>query len=834
MSVNNDEERHFKDNSEKEGIDNFQGNIVKNNVEDEMKKSYLDYAMSVIVSRALPDVKDGLKPVHRRILYGMHGLGLTKNKPYKKCARIVGEVLGKYHPHGDSAVYDSLVRMAQSFSMRYTLVDGQGNFGSIDGDGPAAMRYTEARMTKITEDILADIDKNTVNMVDNFDGSEKEPIVLPSKIPLLLSNGTTGIAVGMATNIPPHNLSEILDAFISLVENPEIEDSEIMEKVKGPDFPTGGLILGSKGIDLAQKTGKGKFKVRAKTHIENKANKISIIVDEIPYMTGKADIIVEIADCVKNKVIEGISDVRDESDREGMRISIELKKDASEDIILNQLFKHTRLQTTIGMNMLCLVDNIPKTLTLREILNHFLKHRLDVITKRTQFELDKAEKQAHILLGLKVAIENIDKTVKIVKESNSTRLAKESLKSNFEIDEIQAQAILDMKLQRLTSMERDKIIKDYDNLVETIKDLKEILSSEKRKRDIIVKESKEIIEKYSNDRRTQIIEGIEEDINMEDLIEKEENVVTVTHSGYIKRMPLNTYRSQGRGGKGVIGTGMKDEDFVENMFVASTHDYLLCFTNFGKVHWIKVYNIPEGSRQSKGKAIINLLPLETSKGEQVATIIPVSEFKEGKNLVLVTRKGIIKKSLLKDYSRPRQGGVKGVILDEDDELIKAMMTDGNKEIVIATSNGLASRFDENDVRVSGRVTRGVRGISLKNDKVIGAIVVQTGKDILTITENGFGKRTPSSDYRLIKRGGKGVINIKTSSRNGKVSGILNVDEDDEVMLISKEGIVIRTRASEVSKVGRNTQGVRIMKVSNQDKVVSCTKIAQDEVKEEKE
>jgi len=828
---NNNQEDISKDNSNKfeEIKSEKEDRIIVEQLSKEMKRSYLDYAMSVIVSRALPDARDGLKPVHRRILYAMSELGLTHSKTYKKCARIVGEVLGKYHPHGDTAVYDSLVRLAQDFSLRYPLVDGQGNFGSIDGDNAAAMRYTESRMQKITESVLEDIEKNTVEFRENFDGSETEPTILPTKVPLLLINGAVGIAVGMATNIPPHNLTEICTAIIKTIENPEIEVNELLEIVTGPDFPTGGIVYGTKGIKLAYTTGKGKVKIRSKIHFEVIRNKETIIIDEIPYQVGKADLIIDIARKAKDKIIEGISDIRDESDRDGMRVVIELKKDANKEVVLNQLFKHSRMQTSQGINMLCLVNNVPRSLPLKEIIQIFIKHRKIIIIKRTQHDLTKAEKQAHILLGLKVAIENLDKTIKIVKESENAKTAKLELINVFSIDEVQAQAILDMKLQKLTGLERGKIIEDYNNLLRKIEEFKEILESDSLQYNIIKEETQKIIDKYGDERKTELIE-YDEDIDIEDLIKSEEDVVTITHAGYIKRIPLETYKAQGRGGKGVIATSKKEEDFVEQIFIANTHSYLLCFTNKGKIHWLKVYKIPEGSRQAKGKAIINLLPL--SEGEQVTTIMPIKEFKENHFLVLITKKGIVKKTDLKEYSKPRNGGVRGIVLDENDELIKALMTNGSQEVMLATAKGNASRFSEKDMRSQGRATRGSRGIKLgEDDQVIGAIIAEKGKTILTVTKSGFGKRTDVEDYRLIRRGGKGVINIKTSERNGDVVGVIAVEEDNELMVISKNGVTIRTRASEISCIGRNTQGVRIMRLKEEDKVVSVAKVIIDSEEE---
>ncbi|MFW5746375.1 MAG: DNA gyrase subunit A, partial [Nanoarchaeota archaeon] len=783
-----------------------------------MQQSYLDYAMSVIVGRALPDVRDGLKPVHRRILFGMNDLGLAHNKSYKKSARIVGEVLGKYHPHGDSAVYNTMVRMAQEFSLRYLLVDGQGNFGSIDGDNAAAMRYTEARMTRLAEEILSDIDKQTVDFRPNFDESLKEPVVLPTKFPNLLANGSTGIAVGMATNIPPHNIHELCEAVTSLIDNPEAEPLDLIEHVQGPDFPTGGIIYGRGGILQAYKTGRGRAVVRGKTHIEENGQRTRIIVDEIPYQVSKAGMIEQIAALVREKVIEGISDIRDESDREGMRVVIELKKDASPQIVLNHLFKHTRLQSTFGIIMLALVNGVPRVLNLKEMLVHYIEHRIDVVTRRTQYELHNAEKRAHILEGLKRAIESLDQAISIIRKAADPAIAKQQLQDTFELDDVQAQAILDMKLQRLTGLERDKIVSEYEDLIEKIKDLKDILANKQRVMDIIKQETSQVSEYYSDERRTQIVDA-EEEVEIEDLIEDEEVVVTMSHGGYCKRVSCDTYRAQNRGGRGIIGASTKEDDTIDHMFTAHSKAYILCFTNFGQIHWLKAYQIPETGRTAVGKHIANLIPLQ--ENEVVSTFVPVREFKEDLNLMLATRNGVVKKSSLMDYSRPRQGGIRGIVLDEDDELINAVMTDGQQQVMLATKNGMAIKFHETDVRTMGRVSRGVRGIRLEDDdKVVSMLLVHEEKTILTITENGYGKRTEVSEYRRINRGGKGVINIQTNARNGGVVATREVEDEDGVLLISEHGIIMRTRADQISTIGRNTQGVRIMRLGPDDRVAA--------------
>jgi DNA gyrase subunit A len=799
-------------------------------IEEEMKESFLDYSMSVIVSRALPDVRDGLKPVHRRILFAMNDMGMHHNKPFKKSARIVGEVLGKYHPHGDIAVYDSLVRMAQPFSMRYMLIDGQGNFGSIDGDSAAAMRYTEARLKKISEEMLADINKETVDFVPNFDGSLQEPTVLPSKIPNLLINGSTGIAVGMATNIPPHNLSEVCDAIAMLIDNPETKIIELLNVVKGPDFPTGGIICGRKGIQYTYAGGKGRIIVKARTEIERVKDREQIIVTEIPYMVNKTTLIEQIADLVKSGDVPEISDIRDESSRKGMRIVVLLKKDVDSNIVLNQLMRHTRLKVTFGANVLALVNKEPKILNLKELLSLFILHRKEVITRRTKYDLKVAEEKAHKLEGLKIALDNIDEVVKLIKESSSAEAASQGLISRFSLSKVQAQAILEMRLQRLTSLEQDKIKIDLKETLELIQKLKEILADEGKIYNIIKEETLEMKQQHSDERRTEIVEEEEEEFIAEDLIEEEKMVVTITHSGYAKRLPFDTYKAQRRGGKGIIGTGTKEEDFVEELFVASTHAYLLIFTNKGRVHWIKVYEIPEASRQAKGRPIINLVE-GLEQGERVNAFIPVRRFKPGRFLLACTKNGTVKKTSLEAYSRPRRGGIIAINLEEGDELVSVELTNGKRQVMVATENGWAVKFHEKDAREIGRTGKGVRGIKLrKGDNVVG-MVLADGKDILTVTEKGYGKRTNAEEYRMTKRGGKGVINIKITPKNGKVVCVKAVNETDDIMLISKNGIIIRTQASSISKIGRATQGVRLMKLSAGDTVVAAARILQEEEQE---
>jgi DNA gyrase subunit A len=815
-----------ENNQEKEQESSKGTKVVQRVIEEEMKQSYVDYAMSVIVGRALPDVRDGLKPVHRRVLYAMHKAGLLHNKPFRKSAFIVGRVMSELHPHGDAAIYDTLVRMAQDFSLRYPLVQGQGNFGSIDGDAPAAMRYSEAKLSKLAEEMLQDIEKKTVKFAPNFDNSSKEPLVLPSKLPNLLINGSAGIAVGMATNIPPHNMGEIIDGVIKQIDNPEITVEELMQFIKGPDFPTGGLICGKNGIINAYSTGRGRIVVRAKTSIEEIKGRQCIVVTEIPYMVNKAELISYIADLVRDKKINGISDLRDESDREGMRIIVELKKESNAEVVLNQLYQHSRLQTTFGINMLALVNNEPKILNLKSLIKHYIEHRREVVRNRTLFDLEKAQSRAHILEGLIVALNNIDKTIKLVKESKSVETARTALISNFKLSTEQANAILDMKLQKLTSLEQENIKKEHQDLLKLIAELKSILDYPQKILDIIKKELLELKERYSDERRSEIIDLEVTELNMEDLVEEEDMVVTITHSGYIKRLPVTTYKQQRRGGKGVIATTTREEDFVRDLFIANTHSYLLFFTNKGKVYWLKVYYIPEASRQAKGKAIVNLLNLDSD--EKVTAFIPVKKFDNERFLIMGTKKGITKKTKLIAYSNPRRGGIIAITLDKDDSLINVKLTDGTKQIILATKNGAAVRFKEEDVRATGRSAQGVRGIRLKdNDEVIGMVVADDQKTLLTVTENGYGKRTRVIDYRLISRGGLGVRNIICSERNGKVVSINSVSDNDDIMFISQRGIVIRVPVSDISVIGRATQGFRLMRLVEGDKVVATTKIVKE-------
>jgi len=803
-------------------------NIVPVNIEDEMRKSYMDYAMSVIIGRALPDVRDGLKPVQRRILYAMDDMGLQWNKQYKKSARLVGDVIGKYHPHGDSAVYEATVRMAQDFSLRNPLVDGQGNFGSMDGDPPAAMRYTEIKLARIASEMLADIDKETVTFTGNYDNSLQEPVILPSKVPNLLINGSAGIAVGMATNIPPHNLGEVVDALVALIDNPEISIREIMKLLPGPDFPTGGFVHGKEGLKDAYETGRGTIQLRARSFIEKrkKGDREDIVISEIPFQVNKARLIERIAELVQEKKIEGIADVRDESDRDGVRIVIELKKDGIGSVILNQLYKLTPMQSSFGIMLLAIVDNQPQILTLKEILEHFIEFRKEIITRRTQFDLRKAEERAHILEGLKIALDHLDAIIKLIRSSQSPAEAKEGLMQEFKLSDVQAQAILDMRLQRLTALEREKINAEYLETIKLMEQLRHILESERLVLEIIVDELKALKEKFGDARRTELIDKTEE-IRLEDLIVEEQMVVTVSNTGYIKRNAISLYRTQGRGGKGVTGMTTKEEDFVETLFVASTHDYVLICTNRGKVYWLKVYEIPEAGRAARGKAIVNLVKL--SPGESPAAILPVSGFEEGKYVVMATQKGVVKKTDLSAYSHPRADGIIATVIDPGDSLIDAKLTDGNKEIFLGTKNGLAIRFNEQDVRSMGRVSRGVRGMSLaKDDEVVGMEILSGDATILTITEHGYGKRTQSSEYKIQGRGGKGIITIKTSERNGAVVGIKQVTNEDNLMMITSTGKIIRIAVSKLSVIGRNTQGVRLINIDKDEKVVGVARLAEKE------
>ncbi|MDX9708117.1 MAG: DNA gyrase subunit A [Trichloromonas sp.] len=798
------------------------------NIEDEMRKSYMDYAMSVIVGRALPDVRDGLKPVHRRVLFAMSELSNDWNKPYKKSARVVGDVIGKYHPHGDSAVYDTIVRMAQSFSMRHPLVDGQGNFGSIDGDSAAAMRYTEVRMDRLAHELLADIDKETVDFGPNYDDSLQEPLVLPCKFPNLLVNGSEGIAVGMATKIPPHNLGEVIDALVAVIDNPALDFDDLLRLVPGPDFPTGGFILGRDGIREAYATGRGIIQTRARALVEKdrRTGRESIIVSEIPYQVNKAKLIEKIAELVKEKRIEGISDLRDESDRDGMRIAIELKKDSIPEVILNQLYKMTQMQSSFGIIMLAIVSGQPRILALREVLDRFIEHRKEIITRRCIFELKKAEARAHILEGLKIALENLDEVIQIIKSSSSPAEAKERLMTRFGFSALQAQAILDMRLHRLTGLERDKIIAEYNEILALIQRLKEILASEVEILAIIKQELAEIKERFANPRRTEII-AKSGDLSLEDLIVEEDMVVTVSHTGYIKRNAVSLYRAQRRGGKGKTGMRPKEEDFVEHLFIASTHAFILVFTDLGKVYWLKVHEIPQGGRATRGKAIVNLLQL--SSEEKVTSILPVKEFVEDKYIVTATRNGVVKKTELMAYSNPRAGGIIALTIDEGDRLVSTRLTDGTMDILLASSHGKLIRFPEKDVRSMGRTSRGVRGMMLEDgDSIIGMEVVTdaTAATLVTVTENGYGKRTDLDEYRVQSRGGKGIITIKTTERNGQVVDIKLVNDESDLMFITDRGKVLRTGVSMLSVIGRNTQGVRLMVLESGERIVAVARLAE--------
>ena len=803
--------------------------ILPQVIEDEMKRSYLDYAMSVIVGRALPDARDGLKPVHRRILYAMNELGMKHSSAYKKCARIVGEVLGKYHPHGDSAVYDTLVRMAQDFSLRYPLIDGQGNFGSVDGDNAAAMRYTEARLARIADELLQDIDKETVAFVDNFDGNLQEPSVLPGKLPNLLVNGSAGIAVGMATNIPPHNLQEVCAATIALIDDPEIEVAELVTHVQGPDFPTGGIIAGRAGIMSAYSSGRGHIRVRGVVSQEEHGGRTRLVVTEIPFQVNKAQLVEQIANCVRDKKIEGISDLRDESDRKGMRIVIELKRDANPEIVENQLLTHTRLQITFGIIMLSLVDGKPQVLGLKPLLEQYLLHRRVVVRKRTEFELKKAEQRAHLLEGLTIALEHIDEVVALIKEAPNVDEARTGLIDGYGLTTVQANAILEMRIKTLTGLERDKIRRELDELRQKIAEYSAILADEAKILGIIRQELEELSQKYGDARRTSITES-DEEIDLEDLIEPQDQVVTISNAGYAKRTGLVLYREQRRGGTGARGATTKEEDFIEHLFIANTHDYLLVFTDKGKVYWKKVYYLPEGGKAAKGKPMINLIKLD--QGERINAVIPIKEFKQDEYLLFATRNGTVKKTSLEEYSRPRQGGIRAINLDDGDDLVAVIKTTGQDQILLASAKGRAVKFNETNVRPMGRVATGVRGIRLReNDYVVGAIKAPDGKSVLTVTANGYGKRSPIGDYRLINRGGSGVINIICSERNGDVVTVKAVDGDEGIMLSTKHGIMIRMDTADVRIIGRNTQGVRLINLREGDHVVACAKVATEEGEE---
>ncbi|NQT95352.1 MAG: DNA gyrase subunit A [Candidatus Omnitrophica bacterium] len=802
--------------------------IRKRYVEEEIKDSYINYAMSVIVGRALPDVRDGLKPVQRRILYAMNGLALQHSKPYKKSARIVGDCLGRYHPHGDSAVYDALVRMVQDFSLRYPLVDGQGNWGSVDGDPAAAMRYTEARMDAIADELLGDIDKETVDFVPNFDGSLGEPTVLPATLPTLLVNGCSGIAVGMATNMPPHNLNEIADAAIRVIEEPALDTKELMKIVKGPDFPTGATICGKSGIKSAYTTGRGIIKLHARAQIEElKGGKEAIIVTEIPYQVNKANLIESIARLVTDKKIEGIADIRDESDKEGIRIVIDLRRERPAQVILNQLYKHTQLASTFGIIMLALVNNQPRVLTLRQLIDLYIGHRKDIITRRTRFMLRKAQDRAHILEGLKIALKHIDRIIKTIKQSKDARQAKAALVKNFDLSEKQAQAILEMQLQRLTALERSKLEAEYLELIKKIELYESILASEKKILGIVKDELNELKKKYGDDRRTDIV-GEVEDLKIEDLIAEEDFVITISHKGYIKRLPVSAYKRQKRGGRGVAGADLKEEDFIEHMFMATTHEHILFFTNTGKVFWLKVHEIPQAGRISKGKAIVNLLQLVP--GEFISAFVRVKDFEAGGYLVMATQKGVIKKTELSAYANPRKGGIIGITIAEGDNLISVAATDGKQEVVLATKEGKAIRFKEKDVRNMGRGAKGVRGITLsKKDELIGMVVAREDATLLTISGKGFGKRTPAGEYRLQSRGGKGIINIKTTDKTGLAVGLKMVGDKDEVMIVTESGIIVRIPVKGIRSSGRSTQGVRVIALKDpKDKVSAVTSVVKEE------
>jgi len=799
--------------------------IINVNIDEEMRDAYLDYSMSVIVSRALPDVRDGLKPVHRRIMFGMSELSLPYNRPTKKCARIVGEVMGKYHPHGDAAVYDSLVRMAQTFSLRYPLVDGQGNFGSIDGDRAAAMRYTEARMSRISGELMKDLEKETVSFTPNFDDSLKEPTVLPTAVPLLLVNGASGIAVGMATNIPPHNLTEVSNAIIHLVDNPDATIQDLMEFVTGPDFPTGAIILGKQGIKSAYETGKGVIRIRAQAFVEtSKFGKDSIIITEIPYQVNKSKLIEKIADLVREKIVEGISDIRDESDKDGIRIVIEVKKDMIPEVILNQLYRHTQLQDSFGINMLALVDGIPRQLNLKEILGHYINFRHEIIVKRTRYDLKAAEDKAHILEGLKIALDNIDEVIAIIRGSSTPVDAKTNLMERFSFSERQAQAILDMRLQKLTGLEVDKIVAEYKETLKLIARLKEILESKALRMEILKQEIIEVRDKYGDERRTEIIGDIG-DFSVEDMIAEEDMVITITHNGYIKRFPVDISRRQNRGGRGSQGAQAKDDDFVQNLFIANTHDYIMFFTSRGKCYWLKVHEIPRGSKISRGRAIVNLI--ETQEGEQVRAVLNVKEFDDEHFIVMATKKGIIKKTTLSQFGNPRRTGIKAVNIGDNDDLIDVKITNGDQDIILGTSHGKSIRFIESDVRPMGRTAAGVRGIKLpgKNNHVVGLVIVRhEGGTLLAVSENGYGKRTDIKDYPVIKRGGVGVITLKTSARNGYMVALREVVDSDDLMIITEQGVLIRLPIATIRTISRNTQGVRLIKLDDGDSISAVTRI----------
>ena len=801
---------------------------LNRDIVDEMNESYLNYSMSVIVSRALPDVRDGLKPVHRRILYGMSELGSSWNRPYKKCARIVGEVMGKYHPHGDSSIYDALVRMAQDFSMRYELVDGQGNFGSIDGDNAAAMRYTESRMTKLSAELLKDLEKDTVEWGPNFDETLKEPTVLPTTVPTLLVNGSEGIAVGMATKIPPHNLSEIIDGLVALINNKNITTEELMEHIKGPDFPTAGMILGIDGLKLAYETGRGKIKMRARAHIETAKNgKDSIVITEVPYQTNKANVVEKIADLVRDKKIVGITDLRDESDKDGIRVVIETKRDAVPEVILNQLYQQTQLQDTFGIILLALVDGVPKIMPIKKVLEHFVDFRHEVVVRRTEFDLKAAEARAHILEGLKIALDNIDEIISIIKGSKDPAQAKEGLMNAFNLSEIQSQAILDMRLQKLTGLEVEKVVAEYKEVIKLISFLKGILDSKSQRMDIIKEEMLLVKDEFGDERRTEIV-PVDSNFSMEDMIAEEEVVLTITHSGYIKRTALNTYRTQRRGGRGVQGATSNDEDFVEHLFIANTHNYMLFFTNLGKCYWLKVYDIPQGGRATKGRAIVNLIGCEP--GEKVEAFVSVKEFDDNHYIVMATRKGLVKKTVLSAYSKPRKGGIYAIEIRDGDTLIEARITNGENDILLGTRGGKSIRFSEKNIRPTGRKTMGVKGITLssKEDYVIAMLVVKREGTILVATEKGLGKRTDVIQYRTQTRGGKGVMTMRVTEKTGKMVSIMEVVDADDLIVITDKGVLMRQPVSQIRTIGRVTQGVKLVKLDDGTKISSISRVINDD------
>ena len=815
-------------------VDFNRDNTLPRDIVDEMKESYLNYSMSVIVSRALPDVRDGLKPVHRRILYGMSELGSSWNRPYKKSARIVGDVLGKYHPHGDSSVYDALVRMAQNFSMRYELVDGQGNFGSIDGDNAAAMRYTESRMTKLSSEMLKDLEKDTVDWEPNFDETLKEPAVLPSNVPTLLVNGSEGIAVGMATKIPPHNLNEIINGLIELIKNKEITTDELMTHIKGPDFPTAGLIMGMDGLKNAYETGRGKIKMRARAHIESsKTGKDSIVITEVPYQTNKANLVEKIADLVRDKRVVGITDLRDESDKDGIRVVIETKRDAVPEVILNQLYQHTQLQDTFGIILLALVDGIPKIMSLKTVLQHFIDFRHEVVVRRTEFDLKQAEARAHILEGLKIALDNIDEVIAIIRGSKDPIQAKEGLMNNFNLSEIQSQAILDMRLQKLTGLEVEKVVAEYKEVIKLIAHLKGILESRSQRMDIIKTDLLEIQDQYGDERRTEII-PVDANFSMEDMIAEEEVVLTITHQGYIKRTALNTYRTQRRGGRGVQGAMSKEEDFVEHLFIANTHNYMLFFTDKGKCYWLKVYDIPQGGRAARGRAVVNLIGCEP--GEKVEAFVSVKEFDDQHFIVMATKNGIVKKTVLSAYGKPRKGGIYAIDIREGDKLIEARITNGEHDILLGTYDGKSIRFSENDIRPSGRKTMGVKGITLgsKDDRLVGMLVVRREGTILVATEKGMGKRTDIIQYRTQTRAGKGVMTMRCTDKTGKMVNIMEVVDSDELIIITDSGVLMRQPVADIRTIGRVTQGVKLVKLDEGTSISSITRVISEDVATKKE